>query len=117
MENNKSFMKETKSELKKVIWPTKQQVINGTATVIAMVVIVGIIIAVFDAASNFTIRKIVETDIGVAEELPDEYTENIDLSDLISAEGTGDAEGVESSEVAEPSETAETTTNEGTAES
>ena len=44
MDNNKSFIKETKTELKKVIWPTRQEVINGTATVIVMVAIVGIII-------------------------------------------------------------------------
>ena len=30
----KNFVKETKSELKKVIWPSRQQVVNGTGVVV-----------------------------------------------------------------------------------
>jgi len=43
------FFKEVKSELKKVTWPGRKQIINNTAIVIAVVVLVGVIIAIFDA--------------------------------------------------------------------
>ncbi|MBO5007956.1 MAG: preprotein translocase subunit SecE [Clostridia bacterium] len=42
------FVKEVKSEMKKVVWPSKKQVVNNTLIVIAAVVIVGVIIAVLD---------------------------------------------------------------------
>ena len=42
------WLKEMKSELKKVQWPSKKQTVNNTAIVIACVVIVGLFIWVFD---------------------------------------------------------------------
>ncbi len=42
------FVKEVKSEMKKVVWPSKKQVVNNTLIVIAAVVIIGVIIAIFD---------------------------------------------------------------------
>lgn len=42
------FLKEVKLELKKVIWPTKQQLINNTITVLVACLLVGIIIWVAD---------------------------------------------------------------------
>ena len=39
----KSF-KATKSEFKKVIWPTRKQLFNNTAIVIAALVVIGLII-------------------------------------------------------------------------
>ena len=58
----KNFVKETKSELKKVIWPSRQQVINGTGVVIVMVAIVGIIILGFDFLSSWGVQKIMGVD-------------------------------------------------------
>ena len=43
-------MKATKSEFKKVVWPTKKQLINNTAIVIAALVVVGLIIFGLDTA-------------------------------------------------------------------
>lgn len=43
-------IKATKSEMKKVVWPTKTQLINNTGIVIAAIVIFGIILAVLDIA-------------------------------------------------------------------
>ncbi len=43
------FFKEVKSEMKKVVWPSRKQVINNTLIVIAVVVIVGVIIAILDS--------------------------------------------------------------------
>jgi preprotein translocase subunit SecE len=54
-------IKETKSELKKVIWPSKKDVAFGTAAVIAISAIVGAFIFLADAASfaavDFIISK------------------------------------------------------------
>ena len=50
MKNN--MVKETKSELKKVIWPSRKDVINGTVVVAVMVIVVGAIILAFDFASS-----------------------------------------------------------------
>ncbi len=45
------FVKEVKNELKKVVWPTKEQLINNTITVLIACAIVGVII--FIAVSAF----------------------------------------------------------------
>lgn len=37
----KKYFRDTKSEVKKVVWPTKQQTINNTGVVIACIVVVG----------------------------------------------------------------------------
>ena len=49
----KAFWKETKSEVKKVVWPTPKQVLNNTLIVIAVVVIAAVFIAGFDALFKF----------------------------------------------------------------
>ena len=42
------WLKEMKSELKKVQWPTRKQTINNTLIVIACVIVVGVFIWIFD---------------------------------------------------------------------
>ena len=44
----KKFLKETKSELKKVTWPTKEQLIHNTGIVLIFIVIFTIILSVID---------------------------------------------------------------------
>jgi preprotein translocase subunit SecE len=55
------FLKEVKSEIKKVIWPTRKQVINNTIVVIISIFVVGIVIWVLDIGFgglvNFLIRR------------------------------------------------------------
>ena len=46
------WLKEMKSELKKVQWPTTKQTVNNTLIVIACVIIVGFFIWVFDYVAN-----------------------------------------------------------------
>lgn len=46
----KHFWKDFKAELKKVIWPTKNQVINNTIIVIVIVLIITAIVFVLDLA-------------------------------------------------------------------
>lgn len=44
----KNFWKETKSEVKKVVWPSPKQVLNNTLIVIAVVIIAAVFIGVVD---------------------------------------------------------------------
>lgn len=46
------FFKDIKSELKKVIWPSRSQLINNTLTVLLMCLFVGAIIWLLDAGLN-----------------------------------------------------------------
>lgn len=46
----KHFWKDFKAELKKVIWPTRSQVVNNTIIVIAIVLVVTAIVFVLDLA-------------------------------------------------------------------
>ena len=56
------FFRELQSELKKVVWPTPQQVLKNALIVVACVVVVGAFIWLFDYAAQF----IVNTLIGLA---------------------------------------------------
>lgn len=44
----KKWLKEMRSEMKKVQWPTRKQTINNTLIVIACVIVVGLFIWIFD---------------------------------------------------------------------
>jgi preprotein translocase subunit SecE len=48
-----------KSELKKVVWPTKQQVLQNTLVVLACVLVVGVFIWIFDAVSNLLVQWLI----------------------------------------------------------
>ena len=71
MKNN--MIKETKSELKKVIWPSRKDVINGTVVVAVMVVIVGAIILAFDFVSSALVKKIISRDDFVITDIVDDH--------------------------------------------
>ena len=49
-ERIKKFFKDTKAELKKVTWPTKDQLIHNTGVIIVFIIIVTIILSVLDIA-------------------------------------------------------------------
>jgi len=49
------YFRESKSERKKVVWPSRKQVVNNTLVVIAAVVIIGIFIWVLDAVFQYGI--------------------------------------------------------------
>lgn len=74
MKNN--MVKDTKSELKKVIWPTKKDVLNGTLVVAIMVIIVGAIILVFDFLSSALVKKIISNDKFSITEIIDDVEHN-----------------------------------------
>ena len=60
--NKKSFFKDFKAELKKVVWLTPKQLVNNTVAVITIVLITAIIVFVldvaFEAANKHGIDKI-----------------------------------------------------------
>ena len=53
------WFREMKSELKKVVWPTKSQMVNNTVIVLVCVLIVGIFIWVFDAVGGVVVNGII----------------------------------------------------------
>ncbi len=60
--NKKSFFKDFKAELKKVIWPTPKQLVNNTVAVVTIVVITAAIVfvldVVFDLLSKYGINNL-----------------------------------------------------------
>ena len=53
------WLRDMKSELKKVQWPTRKQTINNTLIVIACVIVVGIFIALFDFVAGEVIGLLI----------------------------------------------------------
>lgn len=53
------FFRESKSEMKKVVWPTRKQVAKNSLVVVAAVLIVGIIIWVLDLIFQFGIFQFI----------------------------------------------------------
>ena len=52
------FFKGVKAELKKVVWPTKQQLVKNTVMVIGLVIIFSVIILGFDMILEFVDEKL-----------------------------------------------------------
>ena len=53
------WMRELRSELKKVQWPSRKQTINNTLIVIACVIVVGIFIWIFDFIATGAIQGLI----------------------------------------------------------
>ena len=54
----KGFIKGFKAELKKVVWPTKKQLINSTLLVLVLVIALSAIILGFDVILEFIDSKL-----------------------------------------------------------
>ena len=91
--NNKKWFKEFKNELKKIIWPSKRELLENSAVVISMVVIVAVIIFVLDLA----FKSLNDVSVEAAKSIKGEVT-------------------VSSNEITESNETESTTTSEETQE-
>lgn len=50
------YFREMKSELKKVVWPTRSQVINNTIVVFVCCLVVGAFIWIFDALASLFVQ-------------------------------------------------------------
>lgn len=53
------WLREMRSELKKVQWPTWKQVLKNTGIVILCVVVIGVFIWVFDALAHMIIEALI----------------------------------------------------------
>ena len=53
------WFREMRSELKKVVWTSKSQMINNILVVLACVVVVGVFIWVFDAVAGLVVNGII----------------------------------------------------------
>ncbi len=54
------YFRELRSELKKVVWPTPQQVLKNTLIVMACVLVVGVFIWLFDFVARFGINSLID---------------------------------------------------------
>jgi len=55
----KRWFREMRSELKKVVWPTRKKLINNTIVAIVMMVVCGIVIGAFDQIALFIVRRLI----------------------------------------------------------
>lgn len=79
--NKRSFFKDFKAEIKKVIWPTPKQLVNNTVAVISIVLITSALVfildLVFDAANTYGVDKI-RSALGIEVEIEDEHDHDHD---------------------------------------
>lgn len=54
----KKFFKDYKSELKKIVWSSKDQVVKNTTVVVALVVVSGVVLVLLDLAFNMGITAL-----------------------------------------------------------
>lgn len=54
------WLREMRSELKKVQWPTGKQVLKNTVIVILCVIVIGVFIWVFDALAHMIIEALIK---------------------------------------------------------
>ncbi len=54
----KGFFKGVKAELKKVVWPTKKQLINNTVLVVLLILAFAVIVLGFDMILEFADSKL-----------------------------------------------------------
>ena len=54
------YFREVKSEMKKVVWPSRKQIVNNTLVVIAAVLIIGIFIWILDAVFQFGLFQFIK---------------------------------------------------------
>ena len=95
--NKKSFWKDFKAELKKVVWPTPKQLVNNTIAVVTIVLITAAIVFVLDLTFETLnkqgvekIKEMVEASNETTEEVETETTseENTVEENTTSDEGT-----------------------------
>lgn len=60
------FVREVKSEMKKVVWPSWSQVVQHTMIVIAVIIMVGIFLAIIDTVFGGVVRGVIIGDFGKA---------------------------------------------------
>ena len=56
----KRWFRELKSEMKKVVWPTRKKVINNTGIVMGVMVFMGLFLFAVDSGLTYCIRQILK---------------------------------------------------------
>ncbi len=114
---SKNFFKEFRAELKRVSWPTLKQLVNNTAIVIGIVVLVAVIVFVLDVIfknlNDFGVGGLKAIVTSSSSETAEESTDATDSETAEQTDETSEELVVEPTE--EGSETAET--NEATQDS
>ena len=54
------YFREVKAELKKVIWPSRKQIVNNTGVVILSIIIVGAVIWVLDLVFGWGVNLLIK---------------------------------------------------------
>ena len=110
--NKKSFFKDFKAELKKVVWPTPKQLVNNTVAVITIVLITAAIVFVLDLAFKTLdekgidkIREVITTNETTENSTTNETTNDATTDDNTTAEDNTTTEETNT-------ENTDTTTNE-----
>ncbi|MGM9552195.1 MAG: preprotein translocase subunit SecE [Clostridia bacterium] len=91
-----TYAKATKSEVKKISWPTRKQLVNNTAIVIVCICIVGVMIFILDSVFgfgfNFLNNKKLVSDAEPIEISTDIYEDATDyvLDDMVDVEYSSD---------------------------
>ena len=52
------YFKDLKSEFKKVVWPTKKQVVNNTTVVLLTILLIGVFVGAFDTIGGWVLKMI-----------------------------------------------------------
>ena len=62
-ENVKQFLREVKTELKKVTWPSRKDTLAGTAVVLVTVFIVGLFLGIVDSLLSHLIQTFLKSGV------------------------------------------------------
>ena len=55
----RKYFKELRAELKKVLWPTRQQVVNNTGVVLVVMSLMGLFLFAVDTGLSYGIRALI----------------------------------------------------------
>lgn len=93
-ENKKSYFKDFKAELKKVSWPTFNQLVKNTGAVVAIVLFTAVIIfvldVVFESLNTYGVNKLKEL-VTSDDEVTESIIENVVSSEAIDTTTAEDA--------------------------
>ncbi len=57
------YLRDLKSEIKKVVWPSRKQVLNNTTIVLTLMVIVALFLAAVDYGVSFLVKLLLGIDL------------------------------------------------------
>ena len=92
----KGFVSNTKSELKKVIWPTGKQTVKGTAVTIGFVLLMSVILIVLNFVFDILCNSAYNAMLGIEDDkeiIVNSGDESGEVSGELSGEVSGEASG------------------------